>query len=889
MIGDTIAHYRITAKLGEGGMGEVYRAHDTKLKREVALKVLPAVFARDPGRMIRFQREAEVLASLNHPNIAHIYGVEECALAMELVEGETLAGPLPIETALNYAKQIAEALEYAHERGVIHRDLKPANVKITADGVLKLLDFGLAKAVSGANASATARSDQEMDDPTAPGDASNSPTLTLGATSVGVILGTAAYMSPEQASGKAADRRSDIWAFGAVLYEMLSGKQAFAGESVSDTLASVLKVEPDWNALPKDTPASILKLIRRCLTKDRKQRLQAIGEARIVIEEHLANPHSEVEVVTRVEAPASKLPWILAAVAIAAALIMSFLYFRAQPPVGRTQRYTITLPENTFSIHSFAISPDGRYVAIVTIINSKRQLWLRPLEAPQAQPIPGTDDAAFPFWSPDSQHVGFFAQDKLKKIAASGGPAQTLCDVVDGRGGSWSRDDLIVFAGRGGNTIQWIPARGGVPADVTRPMGLSRFPVFLPDGRHFLYLVSALSRGGQTGVYLSSLDGKENRRVLADKSNVVFAGGRLLFSRENTLVAQSFDVNSGQTAGEAYPVAENVSNASLFGYAPISVSETGVLLYASTGVFGGNNQMLWYDRNGKLIETMGAPGPVWDPAIAPDEKSIVFRRTAGARTDLWLRDLARGVDQRFTTDTPATLSPVWSPRGDRIAFASTRGGNLFDLYQKPANTTGPVELLVGNANLKIPTQWSRDGQFIVYSEDDPRDTKLNIWVLPMNGGVERKPVHFLGSKFDERHGQLSPDSHWMAYTSDESGQPDVYVRPFPAAEGQWKVSIAGGEQPRWRGDGKEIFFVAADGKMMAAAVQATGGPKPTFEAATPRPLFETHLAQNFRSRNGIFEYDVTEDGKRFILNNVVGGTSAPLLNVVLNWDAGLKK
>jgi Tol biopolymer transport system component/predicted Ser/Thr protein kinase len=879
--GTKLGPYEIQTPIGKGGMGEVYRARDTKLKREVALKVLPEVFARDPGRMIRFQREAEVLASLNHPNIAHIYGVEECALAMELVEGETLAGPLPIETALNYAKQIAEALEYAHERGVIHRDLKPVNVKITPEGVVKLLDFGLAKAT---------------EEPTAPVDASNSPTLTLGATSVGVILGTAAYMSPEQASGKAADRRSDIWSFGAVLYEMLSGKSAFAGESVSDTLASVLKVDPDWTALPQDTPAAIHKLLRRCLTKDRKHRLQAIGEARIVIEEQVANPQSQAEVPVQVGASASKLPWILAVAGIAAAVIVSFLYFRAQSKAERTQRYTIALPEKTTNIHSFAVSPDGRYVAIAAIVNGKRQLWLRALDALQAQPMPDSDDAAFPFWSPDSQHIGFFAQDKLKKIAASGGPAQVLCSVVDGRGGSWSRDDVIVFGGRGGNAIQWVAARGGVPTDVTRPIGLSRFPVFLPDGRHFLYLISSLSRGEESGVYLSSLDGKEERRVLAERSNVVFGGGHLLFTRGSTLLAQSFDVTRGQTVGEAFPIAESVSSAASIGYAPISVSETGVLLYASSNVFGGNNQMVWYDRNGKLLETIGAPGPVEHPAIAPDEKSIVFRRTAGGRrADLWLRDLARKAEQRFTTDASGGFAPVWSPNGDHIAFAASRGGGNLDLYQKPANTTGQVELLVEDATLKFPTQWSRDGRFIVYSSDDPKATKLDIWVLPMDSGAAKgKPVPFLRSTFDELHGQLSPDSHWMAYTCDESGQPDgqpdVYVRPFPPAEGKWKVSIAGGEQPRWRGDGKEIFFVAADGKMMVApVVKATFGPKPAFEAAAPQPLFETHLVQSFRSRNGMFEYDVTADGKRFLLNTVAGGTSAPLLNVVLNWDAGLKK
>jgi len=868
--GTKLGSYEITALIGKGGMGEVYRARDTKLKREVALKVLPEVFARDLGRMIRFQREAEVLASLNHPNIAHIYGVEESALAMELVEGETLAGPLPIETALNYGKQIAEALEYAHDRGVIHRDLKPANVKITPEGVVKLLDFGLAKAA---------------EDPSAPADASDSPTLTLGATNIGVILGTAAYMSPEQASGKVADRRSDIWSFGAVLYEMLSGKQAFAGESVSDTLASVLKVDPDWSVLPQDTPASVLKLIRRCLTKDRKRRLQAIGEARIVIEDQLANPQSELEVVTRGEAPAWKLPWILAVAGIAAALIVSFLHFRAQPAPDATQRYTIALPENTTSIHSFAISPNGRYVAIAAAVNGKRELWLRPMDAHQAEPMPGTEDATYPFWSPDSRYVGFFGQGKLKKIAAGGGSPQSLCDAGEGLGGSWNRDEVIVFSPGTGAAIQRVSAAGGVPTDVTRgKSSLAAFPVFLPDGRRFLY--DSAGPVEQRGVYLSSLDGKQDRRILADRSTVVFAAGHLLFVRENTLMAQPFDVASGQIVGDVFPIAENVSFTTAVIYAPVTVSETGVLLYESSGV-GRNNQMLWYDRGGKTLETVGTAGPVWEPAIAPDEKSIMFRRTslASERADLWQRDLARGAEQRFTTDAAVNLAPVWSPKGDRIAFSSNHEGGMFNLYQKAATGAGEDEKLLAIGHNIFISQWSRDGRFIVFQEQDPK-AKFDIWVLPMDD-AERKPVPFLRSQFNEVLGQLSPDSHWMAYTSDESGQREVYVRPFPGTGGEKRISIGGGEQPRWRGDGKELFFVGGDRKMMAVVVEASAGPKPTLEVEAPRPLFESRLAQTIFS--AAFEYDVTADGKRFLLNTIAGGTSAPLLNVVLNWDAGLKK
>jgi len=612
--------------------------------------------------------------------------------------------------------------------------------------------------------------------------------------------------------------------------------------------------------------------------------LTSSGDVQRIIEEHLAHRQSGAEVVSRAEAPGSKLPWILAAVGISAALIVSFLYFRGQPAVERMLRYTIALPENTISIHSFAISPDGRYVAIAAVVNGKRELWLRALDAFQAQPMPGTEDATYPFWSPDSHHIGCFAQDRIKKIAASGGPAQSLCAALNGRGGSWNREDVIVFSSAGAAGIQRVSAAGDVlPTEVTTTNGSSRFPVFLPDGSHFLYLVTGVSVE-QNGVYRGSLNGKENQRILADQSSVVFAGGRLLFIRENTLMAQPFDAARGQIVGEVFPVTEGVSFTTAANYAPVTVSEAGVLL--DKGVAVGSNQMQWYDRSGKLREAVGAAGPVWEPAIAPDEKSLVFRRTAGGfgRTDLWLRDLARGADQRFTTDASANALPVWSPRGDRIAFASNRRG-ILDLYQKVASGTGQVEVLLASANPKGPTQWSRDNRFIVYTELDPK-TKLDIWILPMEGGAERKPFSFLHSEFNELHGQLSPDSHWMAYTSDASGQREVYVRDFPGSEDEKRISIAGGEQPRWRGDGRELFFVGGDSKMMAVAVKAMAGPKPIFEAAAPQPLFEAHLAQFID--NAAFEYDVTADGKRFLLDTIAGG-SAPLLNVVLNWDAGLRK
>ena len=879
-IGQQLGTLEITALLGKGGMGEVYRARDTRLKREVAIKILPDEFARDVDRVNRFQREAEVLASLSHQNIAGIYDLQEVDgarfLVLELVEGETLAdriarGPIPIDEALLIAKSICEALEAAHEQGIVHRDLKPANIKITPDGKVKVLDFGLAKIGQTQSSSVL----------------SNSPTL-LSGSMPGMIIGTAAYMSPEQARGRDADQRSDVFAFGCVLYEMLTGRQAFRGEDVSDVLASVMKLDPDWSLLSQNAPASIHKLIRRCLTKDRKHRLQAIGEARIVMEDQLANPESEAEGAKPAEALSSKLAWILAAVGIAAALIVSFVHFRARPAVERTQRYTITLPENTASVHSFAISPDSHYVAIAAVVNGRRQLWLRPLDSFQAHAMPGTEDATYPFWSPDSRHIGFFAQGKLKKVAASGGPPQSLCDAQDGRGGSWT-GDMIVFApnGSAGGVIQRVSANGGgIPADVTTPKGVTRYPVLLPDGRRFLYLVTGVS-AEHNGIEMRSLDGKEAQNILGAESSFVLTTGYLLFVRENNLMAQSFDAASGQTIGEVFQVAEGVSPTNN-SYTPVTASETGVLVYERGGFAAGeNNQMGWYDRNGKLLDAVGDVGRVWDPAISPDEKSVAYWRSSASGGDLWVRNLARGVEQRLTTDASFNVAPFWSPTGDRIVFRSTSGGSNGNLYQKAASGTGKDELLFGGPNNKVPAQWSRDGRFIVYSELDPK-TKWDISVLPMNGRTDRKPIQFLRSEFNELFGQLSPDNYWMAYTSDESGQREVYVRPFPTGDGQWRISIAGGEQPRWRGDGNELFFVGADDKMMAVAVKAVPGAKPTFEAGAPVPLFETHLAQSYNG--SLPEYDVTADGKRFLIDTTGDRpTTGQQLNVVVNWTTGLKK
>jgi Tol biopolymer transport system component/predicted Ser/Thr protein kinase len=862
--GNKLGPYEIVALIGKGGMGEVYRAHDPRLGRDVAIKFSKEEFSE------RFEREARAVAALNHPNICHLYDVGTNYLVMEYVEGESPKGPLPVDEALKIARQIAEALEAAHEKGIVHRDLKPANIKITHDGTVKVLDFGLAKV---------------LDDDPAPGSIQDSPTLTLSATRAGVILGTAAYMSPEQAKGQRADRRGDIWSFGVVLYELLTGRQLFTGDSLGEILASVIKEEPKLEMLP----ASIRPIVERCLRKDFKKRWQAIGDVRIALEE------VGVDVAPVIAPSRSRFGTIaagVAAICMLAFAALAFTHFRETAPPERVLRYTLTTPE-TSTLHSIALSPDGRYVAIAAMVNGRRQLWLRPLDALQFQPMPGTEDGAYPFWSPDARYIGFFAQGKLKKISVSGGPAQSLCDATDGRGGSWNRDDVILFSPVGGtsNPIQRVSASGGVPADVTASIGTRRFPLFMPDGRRFLYLMTQLS-AEQNGIYLASLDGKENRRVLPDVSGFAFAssasGSRLLFIRESTLMAQPLDAGSGQLSGEVFPVAEAVGFTTVVGYAPIAVSENGVLLYASSGSLV-SNQIVWMDRAGKPLESPGTgSGEVWYPSISPDEKAMAFSRASGTSSDIWYKDLSRQTDIRVTLGR-TNLAPFWSPKGDDIIFSAARGGPV-NLFHKSPDGLGQPELVLSSPNFKLPSQWTRDGKFIVYSETSPK-TKWDIWVLPAGNGIspDKKPIPFLQTEFDEFQGQMSPDGHWMAYTSDESGQQrEVYVRPFPASDGSWRISTAGGQQARWRADGKELFFVAADGKMMSVAVKTVSGPKASFEAGIPTPLFEAHMAPDIRATVG-YNYDLTGDGKRFLVNRSAGtGATAPL-TVVVDWNAGLKK
>ena len=880
-----LGSYEILVPLGAGGMGEVYRARDSKLNRDVALKILPARFTDDAERMARFRREAQVLASLNHPNIGSIYGLEESTdlrvLVLELVEGPTVAdriaeGAIPLEEALVIARQIAEALAYAHEKGVTHRDLKPANIKITPEGNVKVLDFGLAKVLEGP---------KNVDS-----DPSQSPTYGNPTSLEGMVLGTPAYMSPEQAKGKPVDKRADIWAFGVVLYELLTGGHLFHRETMSDTLAAVLKEEPDCNRIP----VNVRPLVRHCLEKDPKRRLRDIGDMHLLLE-----PASVPFGTHRLW-----LAWGAVAVFLVALAALSLVHFRERPLVSAPVQFQIppsgTLPQGD----AFAVSPDGRHLAFAaTGSDGIARLWVRDLDSLEIRVLLDSYPASVKhhrvvppfFWSPDSRFIGFQAGSKLAKIEISGGPAQTLCDVQwTVVGGSWNRDGVIVFADTARGLMQ-VSAAGGVASPLTsidpsRKEVVHVLPSFLPDGRHFLYL-RASSIPENSGVYVGSLNTKpaeqDSRRLLATTSGPVYVpssdsdSGQVLFLRQGTLMAQPFDARRLELIGEAVQVASQVG--SFIDYGLFSASSNGVLVYRST--VGQNYQLTWLDRQGKFLGTVAEPAGYNSIALSPDGRRVAVSRTNPDNTpnwDVWLLDVGRNTSTRLTYDQVRATFPVWSANGSSVIFGSIHEGET-NLYLKSASGAGDERLLPKSTHGdKYATSWSRDGRFLLYSLENP-ETKSDLWVLPLQG--DRKLTPFLRTKFNETSGQFSPDGHWIAYTSDESGRDEIYVRDFSFgsaqgsgdAAGKWLISKDGGTEPRWRGDGKELFYVASDGKFMSVDIRA----KPLFEAGAPRPLFQLPP--------GFIGGEVTSDGKRFLIGVPLAQSASVPFTVVLNWQTILKK
>ncbi len=913
--GSRLGSYEILSLLGAGGMGEVYRARDTKLNRDVAIKVLPDLFAADPERLARFRREAQVLAALNHPNIAHIYGLEESnsvrALVMELVEGATLAellgsaldaaapnarearqavgvgphgqlrkaGPLPVDQALPIAKQIADALEAAHEQGVTHRDLKPANIKVRDDGMVKVLDFGLAKLAAPLASEAAAMA------------LSQSPTLTTpAATLAGVILGTAAYMSPEQARGRTVDKRTDIWAFGCVLYEMLTGKQAFRGEDITEILAAVVKTEPDWQALPADVPSNIRTLLFRCLQKDIKKRVRDAGDIVIECEEALAAPATSVAAPATVAPILSRRSLVVGfAGLLLGGLITGLAVWRLNPaPTAPVSRFTMILPpgQRLAGLYQTAVafSPDGRRLAYVASAGSPQQLYLREMDSFEGSPVAGTEGAVNPFFSPDGQWVGFFTVDRLKKVSISGGPPVILARVEDfGRGGSWGNDGNIIFASRFDSGLSLVSAAGGTVQSLTtkdrqKAEGSHRFPHHLPGGGGVLFTVGTGGSWDDARIEVLKLGTGERKVLIEGGSDARYVPtGHLVHLRAGTLMAVPVDLDRLEVTGPPVALVEGVlPSTDNTGAAQASFADPGSLVYVSGGGQAGERTLAWVDRTGTEQSLQLPPRSYRHPRLSPDGQRVVLDIDKGNGGDVWVYDLPRGTLTRLTFEATNAF-PVWASNGKKVTFESTKAGPT-NLFWKPADGSGAQERLTTSENTQNPGPWSPDGETLAFTEADPA-TGSDIWVLSLKDGRKSQP--FLRTPFNEGNLVFSPDGHWVAYQSNESGRDEVYVQPFPGPGSKGLVSTQGGTEPVWSRDGHELFYRSGD-KMMVVATMI----QPAFRASKPEVLFEKPHYVLPLLRN----YDVTSDGRRFLmLKESEQVAAATHINVVLNWFEELKR
>ncbi len=895
--GRNLLHYRIVDKLGEGGMGVVWKAVDTTLGREVAIKVLPAVFSQDPERLARFEREARLLASLNHPNIATVHGLHEAEgvrfLAMELVEGEDLAarlerGRLPVDEALRFGVQIASALEAAHSQGVVHRDLKPANVVLTPDGRAKVLDFGLAKAV-------------EPDAASASGSVSMSPTMTSAGSVSGMILGTAAYMSPEQARGKPVDRRADLWSFGGLLYECLTGVRLFAGETVSDSLAAILRKDPDWSALPADTPPMVRLALRRCLTRDPVKRLQDAGDLRLELEQAIEDPRGEFLGLAPAGAAAAErsgplrwLPWAVSAVAVLAALVFGLRGAGDTAP-GEAASRRLMIPVSGATEYGDdaasppVISPDGRFVAFgVGEQSGKVRLWLRPLDDFEARPLSGTEGAQYAFWSPDSRHVGFFQGGKLKRIEVASGRVETIGGdgTANPRGGSWNAAGQLIYVPNSNAGIHLIDAAGAAPRQITTPDpdvtdASHRWPVFLPDGEHFLFLfwtndLRSMEQHG--GIYLGSLSGDEApTRLLSDGSSVAYAPpGYLVLVRGENLVAIPFDARARKVTGEATVIASGVLRNRATGHGAFTVSTGGTLVYAGGQAFL-PAALAWYDRNGNATPSGLEPAPYFEVRLAPDA-----RRAAAAIPgpngdgEIWILDLVRGVKTRLAYGSTAHANPVWSSDGERLMYAAQEKGSL-DFYVRNADGSGEPELVLVDPQDKVLFDWSRDGRYAVYWPIGSGTGTPDLWLY----SLERKAAELLiGGEPTYVEARFSPDTRWLAYVSDDSGRFEVFVQAFEDQGGvkagaRWQVSTAGGVAPHGRDDGREIVYWDLDNRVMAVSLEVQDR---RLALGTPREMFSVD--------GQVVTADVTLDHERALVVSRDETASEPL-RVILDWTAGL--
>jgi Tol biopolymer transport system component len=875
--GSQLGSYEIQSAIGAGGMGEVYQAHDTKLGRDVAIKVLPEAFAHDPERLSRFQREAKMLAALNHPNIATIYGLEQSNdtsyLVMELVSGQTLQqriareGRLPIEEALGLCRQIAEALEAAHEKGIIHRDLKPANVKVTADGKVKVLDFGLAKAFAGGESGS---------------DPSNSPTLSAAGTMQGVILGTAAYMSPEQARGKAVDKRTDIWAFGCVLYELLTAQQAFHGDTVTEILAAVLRGEPEWAALPAATPTKVRDLLRRCLQKDKTQRHGDAGDARIEIQEALAAPTAG----PTASGPATR-SWRLAAVlclaVLVGAVVAGLAVWNLKPAAARpVTRFTITLPlgqqlAGLDNGPALALSPDGSHLAYAARQGGSQRLYLRAMDSLETKSVPGTDGAVNPFFSPDGQGLGFFAAGKLTKVLVSGGTAVTLGDTTFPLGATWGNQRMIAFEFSLTGALQQVSESGGTPQSLTRlEKGdtSQRWPEFLPGGKAVLFTAGL----APTQVAVVSVGTGQRRNLIPGGTQPRYApSGHLVYAQGGNLMAVPFDPERLTVTGTPLSVVEGVVQSPSSGAVQYSVSSTGSLVYVPGGAEAAQRRLVWVDHKG-LEQALAAPvRPYRNPRLSPDGQRVAVAIEEPKQT-IWLYDVARDNLTPLTYEGSVNLMGAWTPDEKRIAFLSNKEGPV-NLFWQLADGSGGLQRLTTTEYTQAPSSWSPDGQLLAFYERNPT-TGWDIWVLRMS---DHKALPFLNTSANEGAPQFSPDGRWLAYVSDASGRFEMYVQPYPGPGGKRQITTEGGTEPMWNPKGRELFYRSGN-KMMAVDIET----QPSFAASKPHILFEgPYLPAPAMLPN----YDVSPDGQRFLmLKPAESAQGVPTqINVVLNWSEELKR
>jgi eukaryotic-like serine/threonine-protein kinase len=858
--GSTFGAYTVGPMLGSGGMGEVYQARDSRLGRNVALKVLPDAVAHDHDRLARFAREAQALAALNHPHIAQIYGLEEVAargaLVLELVEGPTLAdrlarGPLALDEALTIATQIAEALEAAHDAGIVHRDLKPANIKITSSGAVKVLDFGLAK--------------MYVDD--APSrDVSLSPTLTVAGTLAGVVVGTAAYMSPEQARGGRVDKRTDVWAFGCVLFEMLSGRTAFGAETVPDTVVRVLSVEPDLKMLPSHAPAELVSLLKRCLQKDPARRTRDITDARLQIEE-LTRGASHPAEHSGVRMRVAYAGWFVAAVAIAAAVAVGVVGLRRGPvdqPVVRLSLMTPASPDP----FAFAVSPDGRSLVYQAQADGQVRLWLRAFDQEEPRPLAGTDRVErYLWWSPDSRSIAFFADGLLKRIDLDGGFVRTIAQGPNPMRGTWNVDGTILFGSSAG-PLSRVAAQGGTSAPATTLLpGQSshRWPQFLPDGRRFLFL--ALGMPDVRGIYVGSLDSTQITRIMEGEYGFALVPpAHLLVAHQGALWAQKLRADYAGIEGTMMPVAPHVlAHVSVNALTALSASDAGPIAYRGTGA---SKQLVWLDRAGREADALTPPDESqWaNLRLSHDGRTVAVSRVIDGNTDVWVIDAARRAPRRLTFESSVDGEPMLSPDGSRVIYASDPKAGLWDIYERASDGTGSAMLLLEESENENPRDLSPDGRHLLYARQSAR-TDYDLWALPLTG--ERKPFAVVQTPFAEIDARFSPNGRWIAFDSNETGRREIFVQPFPGPGPKVQVSTSGGRFPRWRRDGRELYYIGQDNVLMSTAIDST---QPALSTGLSQPLFAI-------SPNDW--YEPSPDGKRFLVISTVSAASP--ITIVLNW------